>query len=169
MTMKRMWIKVSVHHGLCAIIMICTTGTCLSHDLPCASSPSLGDFLSHLLEALGGGVLGLLRNPRVLDGSIQVSTSRGKMGEVGNSRLETTSDVLGVLLARALDVAAIVFVVEDLLGVLLGFFGSAYRASILRVEGLTIWGHTGVVEVSLVATDDVAWVGVGHVVKCDWG
>lgn len=39
-------------------------------------------------------------------------------------RFKPTGNILRVLVARALDVAAIVLLIENLLGVLLGFLGS---------------------------------------------
>lgn len=80
----------------------------------------------------------------------------------GCIRLESTGNVVGVLVAAVfLDVASVELLIEDFFGVLLGLVGcvwvvvSGYFWTVMVGRRVCTW----VVEVSLVATNDVAWVG----------
>lgn len=111
--------------------MVCTNfPACLPEGCASLSAFTItttSSLLAHILQALLGGVLGLLRDLRVVDGSghhISTSGTTASKAEDDNSRLETSRNILGVLPVGFLDVAAGELVVEDVFGVLLGFFRS---------------------------------------------
>lgn len=101
----------------------------------------------HLVEALLSALLRLVRNLRVVECSLQA-----------------TCDIVGVLVSRVLlDVTAVKLIVEDLTGVLLGLFGGVSSYSQPAASTHLSTKLTRVVDVGLVATNDVSLVGHGEV------
>lgn len=110
---------------VCTNVPVCLPEVCAS--LSAFTITTTSSLLAHILQALLGGVLGLLGDLRVVDGSEQhISTSgtTASKAEDDHSRLETSRNILGVLPVGFLDVTAGELVVEHVFGVLLGFFRS---------------------------------------------
>ena len=102
----------------------------------------------HLVQAFLCALLSLLRNIRVIDGSLQAA--RNVVGVL-------------VLIGVGLDISSVIFIVKDFARMLLGFFRGVCHNQYQRQQYIVaatarklLRRHTGVVNVSFVAADNVS-------------